>query len=222
MEPSTTLNLPLTIESTSSSELKYCKHPDCKKPLVQGESEHSFKFKIREHCDLTCSRTNPLIHQALVDKATAKREQEPRVCVVCNGSFVRHRVESKKVFAARQTCGRVCEGAKRRAEADKERAKYPKICSNEECGKSFYRRRGETTTRFEIRAHCNPKCAVATRKKRNADSWVRKPRRKSPYSNKKLSPLSEPPIPIPKAPRPESEVVWRPGAWGGEYVRRLG
>jgi hypothetical protein len=158
----------------------------------------------------------------LVDKATAKREQEPRVCVVCNGSFVRHRVESKKVFAARQTCGRECEGAKRRAEADKERAKHPKICSNEECGKSFYRRRGETTRRFRIRAHCTPKCAVSTRKKRNADSWVQKPRRKSPYSKKKLSPLSEPPIPIPEAPKPESERVWRPGAWGGEYVRRLG
>jgi hypothetical protein len=222
MEPSTTLSSSSMSESTSSSDVKYCKHPDCKKPLVQGESERDFKFKIREHCDLVCSRTNPLIHQALMDKAAAKREQEPRYCQVCGGSFVRHRVESKKVFAARQTCGRECEGAKRRAEADEERAKHPKICSNEECGKEFYRRRGETTTRFKVRAHCTPECAVATRKKRNADSWVRKPRRKSPYSKKKLSAASEPSIPIPEAPKPESERVWRPGAWGGEYVRRLG
>src|SRR3982750_1416 len=120
MEPSTTSILYSTSESTSSSNVKYCKHPNCKKPLLQGESEHSFKFKIREHCDLTCSRTNPLIHQALVDKATAKREQEPRVCVVCNGSFFRHRVESRKVFAARKTCGRVCAGANGRQKAEKE------------------------------------------------------------------------------------------------------
>src|SRR4051812_8330732 len=210
MEPSTTLSSSSTSESISSSDIKYCKHPDCKKPLAQKEGEHPFKFKIREHCDLTCSRTNPLIHQAQMDKAAAKREQEPRVCIVCSELFVRHRVESKKVFAARQTCSRECEAENRRREANEERAKDPKVCSNKECGKEFYRRRGETTTRFKQRAHCTPPCAVATRKGRKADSWTRKPR-KSPYSKKKLSPLSEPSIPIPEAPRPESERVWRPG-----------
>jgi hypothetical protein len=221
MEPSTTLSSSSTSESTSSSDIKYCKHPDCKKPLFQKEGEHPFKFKIREHCDLACSRSNPLIHQAQVDKATAKREQEPRVCIVCSELFVRHRVESKRVFAARQTCGRECEAENRRREADEERAKYPKVCSNKECGKDFYRRRGETKTRFKERSYCTHHCGVVARKARRADSWTRKVR-KSPYSKKKLSPPSEPSIPIPEAPKPESETVWRPGAWGGEYVRRLG
>jgi hypothetical protein len=169
---------------------------------------------VREHCNLDCSRTNPLLHEEQSAKATVLREEEKRICVICAGKFSRTRTECRKVFEKRETCSRKCCDARRVAKKRAEIGEEPKTCANPDCGKPFFRRVSgklvETKEKFKVRRTCSTKCGAAVRK--SGHKWEKKRSgggKKTPPKPKLV------PEPESRAAEPVVREVWRPESWGG-------
>jgi len=211
-----------TIEDISTPTLRLCWKPTCQKPLVRRKGEAQSSFEKRKHCDMSCSKTNPLIRQPQKEEFARQRESETKNCEVCGKEFCRGKNESRSVFVNRVTCSHLCSGAKRSRDFQMEIDKYPKICANVECKKTFYRRiRGESKVRFAKREACCQKCEAARRQANSKHPWKKKPRRPPAAPAPTLPPVGACPTDIPEAPKPTVVKVWRPESWGGSYLREV-
>jgi hypothetical protein len=204
----------MTTEAVTLSSTKYCYKETCKKPLVRRKGEPKSHFEKRMHCNLECSRTNPLLHKAQADSYAEVRETETKVCPECKKTFSRTRNESRAVFEVKECCTRACADEKMRKEREKP-FQIPKTC--EVCDATFYRRRKtESKQQFEKRRTCSNECGHALR----SSDWAKK----SPNGKKKASEYelklkqereNKKTGYIPPSPQPQPTEVWRPASWGG-------
>jgi hypothetical protein len=185
-------------------------------------NESTTKFKTRVYCNIVCLNSDEDLDNLKLQRGKDKREQVKRECEVCHGEMIRGRTETTTTFAERFTCSNKCAGIRRHSKSEEENKKAGKQCKNPKCGRTFYRRStGESWTRFNARETCSVSCAHVHRTGKSPN-----PNKKPKTSNKRkvvstLPPVSPPPTYIPPAPQPQFERVWRPGSWGGEFVRRV-
>src|SRR4051812_4201631 len=109
----------MNMEPLEPSRVTHCLKPTCGKPLTRRPTEPLSHFLIRRHCDLNCSRTNPLLHKSQADNYSEKRLQDKKVCAFCEKEFCRNPGESVEPFRVRKTCSRTCCDAKRKADHQK-------------------------------------------------------------------------------------------------------
>jgi hypothetical protein len=219
------MSMDTPLEDISSSSARLCKNPNCKKPLTRRSGEAQSAFDRRLHCEMACSKTNPLLRQSQKEEFARQREAETKNCVICTALFHRGTNESRANYKNRATCSRLCANKKLSKNFEEEVLKYPKICANPECGKTFYRRlRGETRVRFERRRACCVQCEAKYRQVNSKHPWQKKTRKTTENSlveDHKLPDVSPTPTPIPDPPKPTVVKVWRPESWGGEFYREV-
>lgn len=206
-----------TSEDTSSSSVRLCHHPNCRKVLVPHDGEPPSKFLRRRHCSSLCSKTNPILHKGQSQRATDNRLKITRVCEVCNGKFARGKGESVPVFRERATCSRRCAADKRKAARVAEIQNQGKKCSV--CGGTFHRRmNSETITKFKNRKTCSEECGHRSRN----NSWNQKSANgKVRATQVRKLPPATPITSIPEEPKANEVTVWRPATWGGSYTRQV-
>jgi hypothetical protein len=183
-------------------------------------NESTTKFKTRVYCNITCLNTDEDFDEWKCQKGQEKREQVKRECEVCHGEMIRGKTETTTTFAERHTCSNKCAGLRRKRLSDEKNEAAGKQCKNSKCGKTFYRRtNGESWTRFNARDTCSLSCSHTHRKSPTPNKKPKTSNKHKVVSN--LPPVSPPPTYIPPAPKAQFEKVWRPGSWGGEFVRRV-
>ena len=188
---------------------------------MQREGEQNSKFLARKHCNTTCSRTNPNRTQSInIRQSEEERLNTKKRCPICSEDFVRRRSEPKAVFEKRETCGKVCASINRSKDRDTLIKDEGKTCENPECGKTFYRRKGnDTNSKFRKRRACSPKCGHVVRI--SSLGWTPRPEgKRSPTPKKKKNEVAStlPPVAplkreIPDAPPPPPLPTWRPESW---------
>jgi len=219
------MSMDTPLEDISSSSARLCKKPTCKKPLIRRSGEAKSVFERRLHCNRDCQRTNPLIRQSQKEEYERQRLSLTKKCEICTKDFCRGPNEARSSFEKRTTCSHDCAGKKASKRFQEEVLKYPKICANVECKKTFYRRiRGETKKRFEKRRSCCIQCEAKCRQANSKHPWQKKTRKTTKpdlVEEHKLPDVSPPPTPIPEPPKPTVVKVWRPESWGGEFYREV-
>ena len=199
--------------SPVGDDARVCYNASCGKPLIQREGETRSKFAKRKHCNRSCSRTNPRIHEDHQEVYDRKREAVTKTCAYdkCGKEFHRRQGEPRPVFEERKTCSHVCANRKRAADRDAEILKQSKICTS--CGKSFHRRKGsETTARFKARKVCSSKCLHRNRRLKAAESTSVPAPVEPEFTLPPVTPLARK---IPDAPKAPPREVWRPESWKG-------